>query len=318
MKNAIWITWENQVRNKSMAAALEVPVYAIDLNGNRLVRYLISSIETVILLFKNRPKVVFTQNPSIVLNYLLLILRPFLKYKLICDLHFIGVVTCNGNRLLQKALNLVNRNADAVIVTNMDHKRYVEMIGGSAFICQDPLPDISKYFLPVNENEKKVFFICSYDPDEPYRIAFEAAELLWEKGYRFYVSGNYHKACIDPRNYPHINFLGYINTLDYYSHLFESQVILDLTEFDNCLVCGAYEAMAAERPFVTSKHLALKEYFHKGTVFTEHSPESIAEAVQCAYENRSALRVEIENWKKDATINLSGRIKEIKNFAFDT
>ncbi len=269
-------------------------------------------IETFKILFREKPRVVFAQNPSIVLNYFLLVMRLFFHYKFISDAHFGGVEAFNGSQLFQMALDFNNRHADAVIVTNSDHARHVEEIGGIALICEDPLPDLSMYSEPSSKDGKIVFFICSYDIDEPFKVAFSAAKIIASEGYQFYISGNYRKANINPSDYPHINFLGFVSDTEFYSHLFKSHIVLDLTTHENCLVCGAYEAMAAEKPLVTSKRAVLMRYFSQGTIFTEHDEQSIADAIRYAYEHRKDLIKDIREWKSKAIADNIVRIQEIK------
>jgi len=314
MNNAIWLTWENQMRNKSMASAFGIPLHVIDYKGKRLIRYIVCMKRTLMILLYERPKVVFAQNPSIVLNYFLLLLRPIFRYSFISDAHFGGIEAYNGSRLFQMALDLNNRCADAVIVTNNDHALHVKRLGGKAFVCEDPLPDISRYAKPSHEEEKIVFFVCSYDIDEPYTVAFDAAKNLMSDGFGFYVSGNYRKADIHPEDYPHIHFIGYVSESEFYAYLYKSQVVLDLTTKENCLVCGAYEAMAAERPLVTSNSEVLKRYFHKGTVFTEHNVQSIARSIRYAYDHRQELRDYINEWKSQAIIDNNEKIRSIIHF----
>lgn len=310
--NAIWITWENQVRNKSLASMLGVKLYIFTCGGSRLKRYLFCTFKTLNLLFFEKPKIVFAQNPSIVLNLFLLLARPVFHYKLVSDAHFAGVIAFNKSNILQKVLNLCNNSADLVIVTNYEHAQYVEKIGGKPVICEDPLPDISKYWTQ-EDGKKIVLFICSFDNDEPFENAFKAAEILARDDFEFYVSGNYVKAGINPAEYPYVTFLGYLPERDYYTMLFRSNIILDLTESDNCLVCGAYEAMAAEKPLVTSDSDSLKNYFTKGTVFTKHDPSNIANAVKEAYQNRIALKAQIMTWKDSVHIHQDFRLANIYN-----
>jgi glycosyltransferase involved in cell wall biosynthesis len=183
-----------------------------------------------------------------------------------------------------------------VIVTNDEHVKYVNSIGGKAVICEDPLPDITRY-VGKDGSEKSVFYICSFDVDEPYEIAFEAAEQLAADNFKFYVSGNFKRVNINPVNYPSVSLLGYVSEQEYYTYLYQSSVILDLTECENILLCGAYEAMAAEKPLVTSETMCLRKYFHKGTVFTKHDKKSIADAIRTAYKKRHQLINDIKLWK---------------------
>jgi hypothetical protein len=77
---------------------------------------------------------------------------------------------------------------------------------------------------------------------------------------------------------------------------------------DNCLVCGAYEAVAVERPLVTSDTKALRAYFNRGTVYSDHTPESLAAAITAGLEARALLTVEMgllkaeldRRWRQDA------------------
>lgn len=299
MDNAIWLTWENQIRNKSMSSMLGANLHVFVYEGNRIIRYIFCIINTFNILLKERPQIVFAQNPSILLIYLLIVAKFLFRYKLISDAHYVGIKSCSGNMIYQSILDLCNKIVDLVIVTNIEHQRYVRSIGGNAVVCEDPLPDITNYYVNENEYTKTVYYICSFDVDEPYNTAFEAAHLLNKDNYRFYVTGNYQRAKIDPSEYDYISFLGYLPTVQYYNNLYSCSVVLDLTNNENCLVCGAYEAMVAEKPLVTSDTISLKNYFTKGTVFTNHNAMDIANAVKRAYQNRNLLKKEIKDWKED-------------------
>ena len=298
MKKAIWITWEQQVRNRSMAAMLGADLHVILYRGGRMRRYIFCLLKTIATVLREKPNVVFAPNPSIVLNYLLLLARMVLRYTFVTDAHFGGIIACNGSYLLQKALDLCNKSADLVIVTNLAHANYVQSIGGKALICEDPLPDLTKYSSGEETSGKIIFFICSFDVDEPHHVAFEAAKILAADGFKFYVSGDYTREGIEPAEYPEVTFLGFAPEHQFYERLFQADVVLDLTKYDNCLVCGAYEAMVAEKPLVTSDTVCLRKFFDQGTVFTEHKSSSIAEAVRTAYQERSRLKAEILTWKE--------------------
>ncbi|KAA0890510.1 glycosyltransferase [Oryzomonas rubra] len=297
MKKAIWITWENQIRNKSMASLMDADLYIFAHKGNRLKRYVHCSYDTIRTIYFDNPAVVFAQNPSIFLNYLLILIRPIFKFKLVSDAHFGGVIDFIGSSVFQRALDRCNKSVDAVIVTNKAHADHIHSIGGNVFVCEDPLPNLECYNNHVEEIEKMVLFICSFDIDEPYDLALDAASSLIEDGFMLYVTGNYKKVNIKPGNYPHVRFLGFVPEHEFYEKLFQCSIVLDLTNHENCLVCGAYEAMSAVKPLVTSDRKCLKEYFKSGTVFTRHEKACLVEAVKTAYANKETLKEEIRNWK---------------------
>jgi glycosyltransferase involved in cell wall biosynthesis len=246
----------------------------------------------------------------IAVTCLLLLSRPVFGFRLVSDAHHGGIIAATGDRLLQHFLDFVNRHADIVIVTNASHAEHLRRIGGNAFVCPDPLPEIphdTAVSVGITIPDKSVLFVCTYDVDEPYEAVFEAARLLVTQGFTVYVSGNYRRVGLNPNDVPQVSLLGFVDRTVYDAYLRNVAVVLDLTSCEDCLVCGGYEAMAAETPCVLSETPALTSLFTHGAVFTSHDPGSIAGAVTAAYERREALRAEIVRWtpSHDAAIRQS-------------
>ncbi|MCI0590887.1 MAG: hypothetical protein L0Y67_04695 [Gammaproteobacteria bacterium] len=59
---------------------------------------------------------------------------------------------------------------------------------------------------------------------------------------------------------------------------------------EDCLVCVAYEALAARKPLVVSKTNAAV------VMLTDETPAAIREGVQVAYAQRHELIRQAENW----------------------
>lgn len=312
---AIWVTWETQPRNHSMSRELDVPLHVFDFRGGRVQRQLRAIRETLRLLWSRRPAVVFAPNPSLVLTYMLLMCRHLFGFRFVCDAHYGGVVDVTGSRLVQRLLNFANRHADLVIVTNDGHAERVRRCGGTPFVCPDPLPRIP----PANGRpplmngaEKSVLFICSYDADEPFHEVFEAARALADHGFRLFASGRYGRAGITAGAHPHVELLGFVDRATYDAFLNNVDIVLDLTTWQDCLVCGAYEAMAAGKPCVLSRTKALSELFTHGTVFCSHEPSAIVDAVLRAYEQRSALKSQICEWTTQHQRRTRDRVQALR------
>ncbi len=316
MSDALWITWENQIRNKSMSSALEIRLYEPIYSGSRFKRYIMGFVKTLQIIVREKPNILFVQNPSIVLTMYTLLLKGLFRYKLAIDAHYYGVVAPKGNTLFQVILNICNRNADMVIVTNYNHYKMIASLGGNPFICQDPLPDLDHYFSKFSDSniqDKKVLFICSFDTDEPFQEVFKAFEELATEGYSLYVSGNYKKAGIRPVEFKHVHFLGYVSSKEFYWHMYTSSVVVDLTTYEDCLVCGAYESMVAEKPLVATGTRTIREYFTNGVIYTDINVKAVAEAIRKAYQERHRLVAEIQTWKPKAVIEHKNMIKEMKH-----
>ena len=314
VRKAIWIAWENQVRNRSMARLLSSNLYVLNRSGNRPNRYAYCVFWSLMAILRERPDVVFVQNPSLILNYLMLALRPIFRFRWVSDAHFAGVVANNGSSLMQALIDCCNRRADLVIVTNENHADHVKSLGGRPYVCEDPLPELPEDVLDLDEDmDRSIFLICSFEVDEPYLQVFSAAGILQEEGCKLYVSGNYRNVSIKPDDYPHVTFLGYVPYDRYVSYLTQSSVVVDLTTCEDLLLCGAYEAMAAGRPLVTSNTEALRTYFSHGVIYTNEEPANIAAAIRMAYEDRVRLCAEISAWKAMAVPENARKISTLRS-----
>jgi len=229
----------------------------------------------------------------------LLACRIALGFRLVSDAHYGGVVAVRGGRWVQRLLDFANARADLVIVTTPAHADRIRRTGGTAFVCPDPLPELPQS--PAKPTgmmgvQKSVLFICSYELDEPYAEVLTAAEMLARDGFSVFASGSYSRAGLSQDLVPHATLLGYVDRPTYEAYLRHVDVVLDLTTWQDCLVCGAYEAMAAGKPCVLSRTPALTEIFTHGTVFASHEPAVIARAVQSAFQCREMLGSQISEW----------------------
>ena len=309
----LWVTWERQIRNHSMASALGANLYEITSDKGRFLRYISCVSKTFFLLWREKPTVVICQNPSIILTVLLLLLRKIFHFRVVIDAHFGGIDAGNGSNASQSLLDWCNRTANLVIVTNDNHASQVRALDGRAFICPDPLPDLSEYNKNQTEVPKKIFLICSYDIDEPFREVFKAAGILESEGFKLFASGNYRKVGIAPEQFSHVQLLGFVSIQEFYEHLFTAQLVIDLTDNDDCLVCGAYEALEAGKPLILSKKRALQEYFTGGTIFTENRSPEIVSALRNAYDDRRQLAEDSRLWVVQARKAMDERINTLKS-----
>jgi len=305
----LWIDWGLHARTHTLAQRLGIDLIEICIGGSRTLRYIRSMLQTHEVIRKKQPSVVIATNPSIVLGYLLLILRIVYGFRFISDAHYAGVQALMGGNIAQKVLDFHNTSADFVIVTNEGHARRLGSLGARTYVCPDPLPNIPKCdamlrLLPG----RPALLISSFDVDEPYEAVFEAFEPLQKHDYTLYVSGDYRKANIDLSKFPWVRFLGFIPDQDYYGYLRSCSLIIDLTNLEDCLVCGAYEALALEKPLILSHTTALRAYFGGACMFTENSVDAIRQCVQDAYQRRSELAELARRWVAENTRYMDGVI----------
>lgn len=294
----IAITWEQHRRTQGLAAGLHLPLHELTYRGGRIQRYLALVTRTVRLLLRERPNCLLVQNPSIVLTLLALALRPLLRYKLVVDAHNEAVQPfIHSTWPVPQLSRLLLRGADLTIVTNARLARFVEQVGGRAFVLPDRLPDVPAAQTRVRrlEGELQIMVISTYAPDEPLPEILDAAAQLGA-GYRFHVTGNDRKLAPELRAQvpPNVRLTGFLPEHDYWVLMDECHVVLDLTRMPDCLVCGAYEALAFGRPMILSDDAAGRELFGDSAVFAEATPESIAAALRESRQRLEQLNTLIE------------------------
>tara|TARA_R110001599_G_scaffold5241_5_gene26350 strand:+ start:3253 stop:4215 length:963 start_codon:yes stop_codon:yes gene_type:complete len=298
----IWITWEKQRRNQTTSSALGVKLIELDYKSNPLFRYSMCIFKTLAIIFKLKPKLIFVQNPSIVLATLAILVGKCSKIKIVVDAHNAGIYPAEGKYfILNKWANFLIKSADMTIVTNKVIASYVENLGGTYGLLPDPLPELHR---PDNiarlAGEKNILFVCSWAEDEPYLEVIKAAAKI-NSSINIYITGNWRKKEKElPNPLPkNVILLGFVSTEKFDELLFSADVIMDLTTRKDCMVCGAYEAVAAQKPQILSKTPVLEDYFAKGAIFTENNSEAIAETIDFSLSTLEALQLESDLFKTE-------------------
>lgn len=284
MGDAIWITWEHQRRNREISRRLGIPLLEfahIDTIQNPFRKYTQGIATTLAALNRVRPCIVFAQNPSLVLCLFLLFYKSLAKCRLVVDAHNAGIFPKEGQSGILLALSrIVQRLADLTIVTNPALADHVKGVGGRPFVLPDPIPELPSVSPIQLEGDANLLFICTYAADEPYQAVFEAAERIDNKA-TIYVTGNFGKHGIDPEGLPsNLILTGFIPEDDYIAMLKSVDGTIDLTTRENCLVCGAYESVAAGKPMILSNTTALRTYFDKGAIYTDNTVSDLSRCIE--------------------------------------
>lgn len=315
--NGIWITWEFQRRNYGISSALGWPLNEFDLKSSRLIRYIKSIGKSVRAVHEYQPDVVAAQNPSIILAITTILICKLSGRKCIIDAHNSGIYPGEGkNALLLSVANWIQRNSDLTIVTNNELKSVVERHGGRAFVLPDRIPEVKNSQKMDLEGRHTIAYICTFSDDEPYLNVIEAAKLL-PPDIKIYITGKYGDRLKGKEIPENVVLLGYISNEEYWSLLNSVEIVMDLTLRENCLVCGAYEAIAVSKPLILSNTRALRSFFHRGCIYVDSSFGSIAKGIISAINQIDGLRSEVNEFRsilnKDWENMLGSLKKEIRN-----
>lgn len=306
MSRWIWVSWESQRRNHTLSKALGAELFQFDISLNRVMRYFLSLSLTISTFFRERPTLIFVQNPSLILAFFSVYYGRVFKVPVVVDAHNAGLFPLDGRSSgLNKIALRIIKNTPLTIVSNEKLKMYVDQVGGISYVLADPIPEfhcpLKKKYLKGDIN---ILFICTYASDEPYVEVVRAAREL-DKSICIYISGRSKGKegeflHMKPKN---VVLTGYLPEEDYIQLLYNVEVVIDLTTRENCLVCGGYEAVAAEKPLITSDSKALRDCFYKGTLFTNNTALDLAKKITCAIDKGKQLREEMAELKKEKIAN---------------
>jgi glycosyltransferase involved in cell wall biosynthesis len=207
----------------------------------------------------------------------------------------------------------IHRRADLVIVTNETLGHVVRAQGADAAVLPDGLPNITQAPREAVAEEQSVLLICSYAEDEPYGEVFSAAEELGGEA-KVYVTGKYKKVGLTPEDVPkNVVLLGYVSDAEFLEFVKSVKVAVDLTTRDDCLVRGAYEALAAGTPFVVSDTPVLRELFEGAAIFCRNDRRSIAEAIHTALAENREYRDRVLQTREDYRERWSEQAKALRD-----
>ena len=319
MSDRIWITWENQRRSRELATFFGCKLFVITATG--ILRYPKCVYRTLVVLVLSRPRVVFAQNPSMVLATIVVLWSKVSNAVAIVDRHTTFLLN-RRNRLTPwlVVFRLMHwftlRYANITIVTNEHLAQLVREQRGNPVVLPDRLPTLARSTAreyPIDRRKKNVLLISSFAEDEPIAAVVSAMSLIGSpKEVHLYVSGRVKSSFAGlVANAPsNITFTNYLTEDDYISLLLHVDVVMALSTSDHTMLCGCYEAVAAEKPLVTSDKAVLREYF-TAALFADSSSEGIAVALDAALAESERRREMMRKLKADIGPSWSTEAKRL-------
>ncbi|MEO1859112.1 MAG: hypothetical protein ABGZ19_04375 [Verrucomicrobiales bacterium] len=301
MDQWIWISWENHRRTRELCKEYKIRLFEKNIHLPRFIKHPYLLIWTSLIIVQWKPKGVIVQNPSIILALWTALLKQVIRYTFVVDAHNEGVRPFSRKlNWLRYIYRYIQNKADITIVTNERLAKVVKRNGGNPFVLEDKLPVFNIVKRERLKGKYNIVCISTFAEDEPYQEVIEAARFI-KYDCVIYITGNYKRLSPDLINKipSSVILTGYIPDDRYLSLLNSADIVLDLTDKDDCLVCGAYEGVALEKPLILTDTITLKNYFYKGTVYTKNNQENITKAMSMAIENLERLSAEVKALKNE-------------------
>lgn len=297
MKTA-FISWTRFDRRSDMVARhIGASMHFISYGRERSpaqapLRYTLQSRRTWQILARERPDVVFAQNPPIFCAVLAAAYARRFGARYVLDSHSAAFMSPKWRWALGLHRDL-SRGAVVTLVSNERLARQVRSWGARALslgYTPGSYPHGVPYPLPAGFNAA---VISSFAEDEPLDVVFAAARLL--SGITFHVTGRAERcpAQLRAARPANCHLTGYLSEEEYVGLLRGADVVLDLTTRDETLLLGGYEAVAVGTPLITSDWPVLRDYFSRGTVHVPNTVEGLCAGLAHARRERDKLRDEM-------------------------
>lgn len=297
MPKMVFIAWiAHNRRSQLIAEKFQMPLYQIQSLKRWYflapLRYILQTIRTLVILMREKPAVVFVQNPPIFALVVVYLYAKVWGAKYIIDSHT-GALLAPWWKWSLPIHAFLSRRAITTIVTNAHLEAIVKAWQAPTFI----LADIPTKFPPGKDfplNGKfSLAVINTFSPDEPVGEVLKAAASLPEV--QFYITGDPIRArrTFLQHHPSNVKFTGFLPDDEYLGLLRSVQAIMVLTTDNHTMQRGACEAVSLGKPIITSNWPILREYFHKGTIHVDNSSQGIRQGILQMQQEGEILEKEI-------------------------
>lgn len=227
--------------------------------------YPVSALRSAWILLRHRPRSVVVVAPPVFAPLCVVPIARLLGARVVVDIHS-GAMLDPRWRWSVPLLAWAARQGFATVTLESLAGRLSELRVRS-LVLPDPLPSIDES--PISEaatslpaagtdpgNERpRVVAICGWGVDEPVEALISAARgATWDLA----ITGRPRRRLELPSN---VTLTGFLDEASYVALLRSASLVVALTERNETLLSGAWEALALKRPFVVSATATLREAF---------------------------------------------------------
>ncbi len=247
---------------------------------NAPLRYLYLAVRTFRILWTTRPDVVIASTPPSLCPLVVFLYSWVSKCRYIVDAHHGATYGPWLHLPFGFRLNrLIMNRATATLVHNECIHALVARQGIKSMVVETKAPRIDA-LTPRVSATFTVLVPCSFDPDEPIQVIYDAARQL--PMVMFCLTGDASRLSKPlltsaPTN---VALPGFLSQAEYERVLVDAHAVLVLSTDDYPLrPRGASEAIGATKPLIVSRNDATEAQFYKGAVLVGNRSDDIGRAI---------------------------------------
>lgn len=249
--------------------------------------YPLSIARTIAALVRLRPRAAIIAVPPFVAPLVALPFLRVLRAPFAVDVHS-GAVLDRRWRWSLGIVCWIGRSAVAAVVTLPSLEAPFRERGVRTLVIPDPLPNLAPDepaavargvdAVPV------VVAVCGWGLDEPIEaLVASAAGRHWH----LVLTGRPRRELKTPAN---VTLAGFLDEEAYVRRLASADAVVVLTDREDTLLSGAWEAIALGRPLVLSGTTALRTTFGDGVTYVTEDPADIARGIDAVLRDPGAAR----------------------------
>jgi len=249
-------------------------------------RYLTNAVRTLSYLLRRRPRAVIIQSPPVPAAALVVAWAKIARVPVVVDTHPASFALPGDlafHSVMRPLLSVLVRRVSACIVTTPELAEYVTRWNGSPVIVHEAPMVWSDTIQPrESSGARRLLFVCTFAPDEPFMEALEAARELPEVTFR--ITGDLRRRPLEAERAapPNVEWVGYLGPDEYLSALVDADVVMTLTRRPESVQRSAHEAVDALRPLVLTNWPHVGELFPHA-VLVENDGSSIRRGIEEAF-----------------------------------
>jgi hypothetical protein len=269
----VYLSWGAVAgRSAEIAAALGGEAYccfppSAGWRPHASVRYVVSTVRTVVMLARRRPQALVVTNPPVFPGVIALLYGRLTGAPVVLDDHP-GSFGAQGDQLAARLLPVhrrMVRRAALCLVTAREWCEQVEQWGGRAVIVHESPGDWRPVPPAPDASLTTLLYVCTFARDEPVGEVLEAARS--NPHIRIRITGDRRRCPPEllasaPAN---VELVGLLPFAEYQRLVRNCDAVMALTTEPTSAMRAAFEAVWAQRPLIVSDWPLLAELFPEAT-----------------------------------------------------
>ena len=286
-------------------------------------RYILQATETLLMLFYERPRTVIVQNPPVFAPLVALIYSKLTGAKLVIDSHTAAFL----DKKWIKFYGLFKFAAKRAVFNSCHNYKNLEILKSwgiepaMAMHAFNPIYDLAELDAPLSDKKIEdvitksglsVMMVNRFADDDDWETVIKTARLMPKAD--FFITGDPKEAGKEIKNLPANVFLtGYLAHQEFLKLMRRVKVVLTFSLRPDTLLWSIREAMALNKPFITTDSEVLRHYFGSVALFVKSDAGQIKEKIGEALEKEMAIKNEIKLFLEKDKIRWERELLEYKS-----